>query len=159
PPPATIPAAPPPAVASAPPASAPGNGAPHDVAEARTPVADRAAVEPGRLVHCRLVGLHADTPWTAAVKIDLEGKGEEADALRSQPAQVRPAADGCFDLALPPWTATCVSFQARFRADDPFYLDVDVDERAPALPQSRLLANGEYELRVQPAGIATGLVT
>jgi RNA polymerase sigma factor (sigma-70 family) len=111
-----------------------------------------------RVVHCRLVGLRKDVPWTAPIKIDLDGKDVARDEWHLEPQQAQPDESGAFDLRLPPWTATCESFKARLRAEDPLYLDIDVRETSSTLAASPLVGRDIYEIPVQVVAVITGKV-
>lgn len=120
---------------------------------------DRVAVaSDARTLHCRLTGLHSDAAWTAPVRVSFEGFDAAADRAREDAQRVEPAADGSFAVGLPPWTASCSRFEARFAAADPLYLELDVREKAPELAQSRLVATEVYELPVQVVGVLVGRI-
>lgn len=108
-----------------------------------------AALAPVDGLAIRLTGVLPHAPWTAPLRLDLEGK-VGSDRLEHE-VRVEVEA-GLATAPLPAWFANAESPQLRVDARDPFYLPI-VERRSDADAKVR-----ELTVTVHPVGVLTGRV-
>ena len=108
-------------------ASLPGSGPAPTTAPERTAAAPEvpAALAPPAL-RVRLRGLHRDAPWTAALRLDLDGREEAQNEWLEHEAREAPGDDGCRTFALPAWVVSAAQQKGRIEAVDPNYLPIQL---------------------------------
>lgn len=134
--------------------------------------ADDTAPSAGFL-HVRLRGLHPGAPWTAKLRLGLEGTSEGNDPLLRHRAGADVDADGRCRFPLPSWCATATEQHGRLHALDEWYERLDhrwsgpvdmtndlvLDVRAKAILEGRVvdpLGKGVIAVRVAAFGIRAG---
>jgi hypothetical protein len=119
---------------------------------APAPASDSNTTTKGLQLRVRLRGLHAKAPWTAPLRLSLDGRDEPRDQWLSFRDQRAPGADGLATFAVPDWCADAARQKGRLEARDPNYQMLQ--QRWDGAPD---LAH-ELVVDVQVVGALTGRV-
>ena len=113
------------------------------------------AVDPTRepQLRIRLIGMHADAPWTGTVKVRLIGWDLSKHPAKriEHTARQQPATDGLAEFTLPAW-ATDPWCAIEVKASDPYYRQVATQRF------DTLRLDTELQIEVQPMARAAGRV-
>lgn len=106
----------------------------------RLDAAPPAAASQGVPLRVRLRGLHPAAPWTAPLRLDLDGRDGDGASLEHDAAGT-PDGDGVVTFQVPGWIATATAQQGRLTARDDHYQDVARHWRGPPDTTQELLVD------------------